>query len=268
MKKKILKILFILAWVLGAGAVVTLAGFTAVVHQDAVCRGYTIDIDYGKTDVLVTKEDIYSLVKRSGFILTGQPVGNIDAEKIEGVIRKQPYVAGAQVWIDLEGEVSIRVVQRQPILRVFNQRGESFYIDASGRVLPLNPDFSARVLVASGAIGEPLQRDLNYLADSVKLKDSLQYHSVMNHLIRVASYLMKDPFLKAQIEQVYVDNNGEMELVPRVGNQLILMGDADNLADKFNRLLIFYKMGLSRTGWNRYPVINIKYQHQVVCSKI
>jgi cell division protein FtsQ len=241
---------------------------TLAVHQDAVCSNYTIDIDYGKADVLVTKEDIYNIVKKTGFILKGQPVRYIDAEKIESSIRRQLYIASAEVFLSMEGDVSITVVQRQPILRIFNQKGESYYLDGKGKVLPLNPDFSARVLIASGAIDEPLQRNLNYSLDSVRAKDSMVYRSVMNNLFRLATYIVKVPFLKAQIEQIYVDKNGEMELVPRVGNNIILFGDAENIADKFTRLYIFYRMGLNRTGWNSYPVINIKYQHQVVCSKI
>jgi cell division protein FtsQ len=268
MKKKLLKILFITLWVILAAGVVTLAGFTMSVHQDVVCRNYTINIDYGEADVLVTNDDIYSLICKSGFLLKGQRVRFIDAEKIESMIRKQPYVADAQVYLTMEGDVTIRILQRQPILRIFNQRGESYYIDAKGKVLPLNPAFPARVLVASGYIEEPLQRNLNYSVDSVCLKDSLMYRSVVNHLLKVAMYVIKVPFLKAQIEQIYVDPNGEMELIPRVGNHVILFGNADNIADKFNRLYIFYKKGLNRTGWDRYPVINIKYQQQVVCSKI
>jgi len=160
------------------------------------------------------------------------------------------------------------VRQRQPILRVFNQNGESFYLDGSGAVLPLNPEFSARVLVASGFINEPFNRYTNYSCDSVRVRDSLLFNGVMNNLFRLACHIVRYPFLKAQIEQVYVEQNGEMELIPRVGNHIILLGNAENLDDKFTRLLVFYTMGLNKTGWDKYQIINIKYQRQVVCSKI
>ena len=79
---------------------------------------------------------------------------------------------------------------------------------------------------------------------------------------------MSSRFLKAQIEQVYVDKTGEFELFPRVGNHIIVFGNAEDIDKKFERLLIFYRNGLSKTGWNKYNVINIKYENQVVCSKI
>ena len=74
-------------------------------------------------------------------------------------------------------------------------------------------------------------------------------------------------YLKALIEQIYVEKNGEFQLIPKFNDQVIIFGTTENIKDKFARLLIFYKQGLSITGWNRYNMINIKYKNQVVCSK-
>jgi cell division protein FtsQ len=52
--------------------------------------------------------------------------------------------------------------------------------------------------------------------------------------------------------------------VPRVGNQRILLGNADSLATKFSNLKIFYKQALPLVGWDAYKLINIKYINQVV----
>lgn len=266
--KKFLKILEIAAWVLMTGGLFTLLGFTTTEHNSDVCKKYIIRIDYGKADVLVTEGDIYTVVKSTGNILKGQHLGSIDFERIEHEIKRQSYVANAQAYMTLDGIVEIDVVQRQPILRIFNEKGESFYLDGLGNLMPLNPTFSARVLVATGSILEPFSEKACYLTDSVRKKDSMEYHSVMNNLYKLSAYITKDKFLKAQIEQIFVDPNGEFELIPRVGAHTILMGGADNLEDKFERLFVFYRMGLSKTGWSRYNIINIKFKNQVVCSKI
>jgi cell division protein FtsQ len=266
--KKFLKILEIAAWVILTGGLFTLLGFSVVEHDSKSCKQFTITIDYGNADVLVTKNDIYDVVRQSGYILKGQPIRYINAEKIESSIKKQPYVANANVYLTIEGNVEINVVQRQPILRIFNQMGESFYLDGTGHLLPLNPDFSARVMVANGNIPETYSKSANYLKDSIRQKDSLFYKSVMNNLFTLGMFIMKDVFLKALIEEVYVDKNGEFELIPKLGNQLIIFGTTENMNDKFERLLIFYKKGLSITGWQKYNVINIKFKNQVICSKI
>jgi cell division protein FtsQ len=266
--KKFLKILQIVAWILLTGGLCTLLGFTTAEHNNNVCKKYIIHIDYGKADVLVTEDDIYHVIRTTGNLLKGQSIGNVDFERIEREIKRYSYVADAQAYMTLEGVIEVDVIQRQPILRIFNQKGESFYLDGRGTLMPLNPAFSARVLVATGSIPESFSKKACYLADSVKRKDSLECRSVMNNLYKVATYITKDKFLKAQIEQIYVEPNGEFELIPRVGDHTIILGDADNLEDKFERLLVFYRQGLSKTGWHRYNIINIKFKDQVVCSKI
>ena len=266
--KKFLKILEISAWVLMTAGLFVLLGFTSIQHNSETCKSYIIRIDYGKADILVTQGDIYSVIKSTGNLLKGQSLGSIDIERIEREIKRQSYVANAQVYMTLDGVVEIDVIQRQPILRIFNEKGESFYLDGLGNLMPLNPAFSARVLVATGFISESFSKTVCYLTDSVKKKDSLVYRSVINNLYKLSTFITKDKFLKAQIEQIYVDPNGEFELIPRVGNHTILMGRADDMEDKFERLFVFYRMGLSKTGWSRYNIINIKFKNQVVCSKI
>lgn len=266
--KKFLKIAEIVAWILLAGGLGTLVGFTNNEHNLVKCSQYSINIDYGTADVLVTKDDIYHVVKKTGQLLKGQPIGYIDAERIESTLKKQPYLTNANVFITIDGKVVIDVTQSQPVLRIFNQKGESFYLDALGHLLPLNPAFSARVIVANGFINETYSRTVNYLKDSVKMKDSLEFHSVINHLLRLGLFIQKDKFLKALIEQIYVNRNGEIELIPRIGNQTILFGDAENIPEKFERLKVFYLMGLSKTGWNKYTVINIKFKNQVIGTKL
>ena len=268
MKKKLIKILVIFLWVMLIGSFIVLLGFTNWEHNNLGCKTYIIRIDYGNADTLVTKADVYNLVKKTGNRLKGQLIGDIDLEAIERAIRHQPYIAHAEVFLTMDGVVEINLLQRQPILRIFNQKGESFYLDGLGHLLPLNPAFSARVLVATGFIDEPFSKKANYLQDSIQKKDSAEYRSVMINLYKMATYIIKDKFLRVQIEQIDVDKLGEFELIPRVGNHIIVFGTAENMENKFERLFAFYKYGLSRTGWSRYNVINIKFRNQVVCSKI
>ena len=83
----------------------------------------------------------------------------------------------------------------------------------------------------------------------------------------VTNYVRTHDFWNAQIEQVYVNADGELELIPRVGNQTILFGDEKGMEEKFSKLYTFYKEGLSKTGWNQYKTINVTFKDQVVCSK-
>ena len=61
--------------------------------------------------------------------------------------------------------------------------------------------------------------------------------------------------------------NKEIELIPRVGNHIILLGSEEEMEAKFEKLMLFYKKGVQQTGWNQYSIINLKYKNQLVCVK-
>jgi cell division protein FtsQ len=90
-------------------------------------------------------------------------------------------------------------------------------------------------------------------------------HSLIaKEIFKTAAFIKKDSLWDAQIAQIYINKDHEIELVPRVGNNRILLGDADSLDTKFKNLLIFYKKVLPRVGWDAYKIINVKYANQVV----
>lgn len=265
--KTFLRILLIITWILLIGGAGTLVGFVEATHYRQPCRNVRIHIDYGAADVLITKNDVDSIVLRTAGTLKGKPMGLINLAMVESAIRKQPYVANVHVFEDNPGTLYIDIRQREPLLRIINRYYENFYLDESGILLPINPGFSARVLVANGNISDSYIRNKKFKVNMLSLPDSLFYDSMLTNLYKLTMFITHDKFLKAQIDQIYVNEAGEFELIPRVGNHLIILGTADDLEAKFKKLLAFYRHGLNHIGWNKYNVINIKYKNQVLCSK-
>ena len=56
-------------------------------------------------------------------------------------------------------------------------------------------------------------------------------------------------------------------MIPVVGNHMVKLGNGENIEQKFNRLFIFYKQVLSKTGFDKYKTIDVQYAGQVVASK-
>ena len=77
-----------------------------------------------------------------------------------------------------------------------------------------------------------------------------------------------DPFLKSQIVQIHINNNGYFELIPRIGNHKILFGSSDNMEKKFKKIKLFYTEGPSPKELNLYDTLNVMFNDQIVCSKI
>jgi cell division protein FtsQ len=141
-------------------------------------------------------------------------------------------------------------------MRVMNQAGQDFYIDQNGLKIPMSSNFTAKVMAANGYIDEAYGGKLDTL-----------HTDVVKGLYKTAQFISKDSLWTAQIAQLYVNANHEIELIPRVGTNRVLLGNADSLEKKFHNLLVFYKQALPQVGWDRYKVINIKFSNQVVGVK-
>ena len=256
-------------WVLLIAGACVLVGFTSFEQYYRPCRRIYIMMDYGKADKLVTKEDIDSLVRRSTGRISGKPMGWINIRQIENSIKSQAYVEKVHIYESLDGNIFAEVKQREPILRIINSKYETFYVDESGHLLPPNPFFPARVLVASGNISHSYIANTSFKIETPTIIDTLgPADTLLLELYKLALYINRSRFLKAEIDQIYVTPSREFELVPKVGNHVIMFGPAENLDEKFKKLLAFYKKGLNIMGWNKYNYINIKYKNQVVCSKL
>lgn len=83
----------------------------------------------------------------------------------------------------------------------------------------------------------------------------------------MAEFVNKDKFWNAQIEQAFVQANGELLLLPQVGDYLIEFGTPDSYEVKFRNLKALYQQGFKNQGWDKYKTISVKYRNQVVCTK-
>ena len=71
----------------------------------------------------------------------------------------------------------------------------------------------------------------------------------------------------AQIAQVNIEPNGTFQMVPTLGDHLVLLGSVDQLEDKLNRLFTFYKKVWLGAGVNAYQFIDCRFDHQVIALK-
>jgi cell division protein FtsQ len=83
----------------------------------------------------------------------------------------------------------------------------------------------------------------------------------------MSKLINNDSFLKSQIVQIYINNNGYFEFIPRIGNQRILFGSIENMEKKFKKIKLFYKNGPQPKDLNKYDTLNVLYENQIICSK-
>jgi cell division protein FtsQ len=244
-------------WVLMVCGIVVSLAFVNKEEHKTTCKSVDISISPKNELLFIDREMVLSVIHPLGLEkeIVGKKIQTLNVSGIEQKLNHNDFVKRAQVYTDMNGAMEINIIQRRPILRIMKGDGSSFYLDENGRKMPVSKVFTAHVPIATGNIFE-----------SYKTRDTMQ-STVGIELTKIATYVDKDAFWKAQIEQIFVTAESEFVLVPKVGNHTILFGTAENMEAKFEKLLLFYKEGLSRVGWEKYSTINIKYKDQVVCTK-
>jgi len=207
-------------------------------------------------DKLISERDVRQvLLSAFGSDLENSELASLDVDRMERVLENDPFVKNADVYIDQNNQVHIDIEQREPLVRVLDNKGNNYYLDAAGKKMPPSKNYAARVIVATGNIS-PYTPQFRQKRKS-NLKD----------LFNLTQALLADEFLASFIQQIHVNNAGDFILVPLIGDQKIVLGTARKLEDKLDRLKIFYQEGMPYEGWRKYETINLKYSGQVVCKR-
>ena len=215
--------------------------------KDGVCSKFEVEVKNGTDDEqFVDTEDIAQYIKEKGLDPTGKQIKDINTNAIEEAILTNQLVKKADVFVTNNGAIKASIEERKPVLRVMSGTGENYYIDNEGRNMPLSRRFTAYLPIATGAIKEDFAK---------------------TDLYKFALFLHNDKFWNAQIEQIVVLPNQDIKLIPRVGDHQIILGNLYGYKERLDKLLAFYENGLNETGWNKYSVINLKFDKQVVCTK-
>ncbi len=212
----------------------------------------------------IDEQAVRSEVLDQGVAVLNAPTAEVDITNIETRLRNIPCVAKAEVYHTMDGVLHVSVIQRDPIVRVFNKDGSSFYIDRAGWTMPTSTNYTARVLVVTGNLNETSATEGVY---SVFDNDSLKETALSDDIHRLAKFITSDPFWNAMIDQVVVNADNEFELIPRIGAQRIMIGDGTALKERFDKLRIFYDKGIPKADWRRYDRIDLRFADQIVCTK-
>lgn len=215
-------------------------------HEDVrLCSGVDLHITDSLHFDLIDEDMVLSLLKEHSLDPIGSPLEVIDVEAIEQTLALHPLVGKAQCYKTGGDMLRINLSGKVPLVRVLNNRGQDFYVDSHGEILSQH-SLAVQLPVATGYIDREF---------------------ASKELLEVVRAIDRSEFWKAQVEQINVTSDKQIELVPRVGDHLLILGTADNIEDKLERLMNFYEKGLDNVGWNKYRSISVAYENQVVCKK-
>lgn len=258
------KIVSIAIWIFLALVFLVLWGFTASEHNQKICQRLEISIDEMDGNFFISEKEVELSLSSENLHPAGKKLGDIDLLELERKIEMIAEVKTAKVFKNLNGVISIGISQRKPIVRIINANGNQFYLDDEGYQMPLSENYTPRVPVVTGYINEPVS---SYSAIELGKNEILSKTVKSDEIFTLVNYLRSNQFWNAQIQQINFNRHGEIELIPTLGEHLIVLGDLENYQGKLKKLKLFYSEGLNHMDWNMYDTINIKFKNQIICTK-
>ncbi len=242
-------------WIcVGAGAITLLA---AGVHKEDLqtCKGLSIDIKGAEQNSFVDTIDVQHVIEQIEHARpTGRKIKSFNLEAMEIALERNPWIKDAELFFDNNEILQVKIREREPVARIFTTSGNTFYIDSAITRLPLSDEHAARLPVFT-----------NFPSDMVVL--SRADSNLLRDINTISEAISKDSFRMALIDQVDITVQRSFEMIPKVGNNIIVFGDATDVEEKFTRLELFYKNIIAKAGFNYYSSINVQYKGQVVAKR-
>lgn len=227
--------------------------------ESSVCTKVVINIADDKVNGFLNSEEVKTLLTKKGVYPLNRLISDVNPRKIEQQLVQMPFVKTAQCYVTTEGHTFITITQNLPVIRVKSDTGEDYYVDANGGIMP-NSQYTSDMIIVTGHVSKAYAN--RYLAP-------------------LAQTIMGDDLWRNQIEQINVLPDLAIELVPRVGDNIINIGQLPSassetsrneriesyVTNQLKRLEQFYRFGLVHAGWDRYEYISLEYSNQVVCRK-
>lgn len=257
--KKFFQILFWLALLTGVGVVLA---FVSREHRETVCNDFELVIIDHPQHPLIGVEDLKAQIIEKTDTLHGKTLAEINTLLIHDILMENPYIRKSDIITSINGNLKVNVWLREAVVRIIKQNGHSYYIDRSGHIMPVNAGYPARTLIANGYINDGLTE----ITGKENVKD-LPPGSVTRNIYEMAMLMEGSPLLGKLITQIWLNRQGELLMIPLVGDNEIYFGGFDNMEEKFNKLVTYYREGAGKAGWIDYKSIDLRYDNQVICSK-
>jgi cell division protein FtsQ len=213
-----------------------------------------IHIKANENGRLIQEKDVRKLVVLTlGFDPKNKSIRSINSRKLEAELESDPRVKNAEVYFDGKDRLHVELEPKKVIVRISDVSGDQYFLDENGNKVPIIRGGAVRVPLANG-----------YIEKYAVGFDQKPGKSPLKEIFRIVKFTREDDFLNALIEQIHVDETGEIILIPKVGKEKLVFGGSEQMEEKFENLKIFYRDGMTKLGWNRYPSLNLKFVNQVV----
>lgn len=222
------------------------------------CEG--VSVSFADDYHFVTAEDVKGYLDKYYGAYIGQRMDSIKLHKVENILDVQSAILKSQAYTTDDGMLNVIITQREPVVR-FQKEDYGFYADECGFIFPLQDNYTSLVPVIDGNI--PIRSAQGYKGAPESDKEK----EWMDGVISLLDYMQKSKVWNENIVQMHVDENSDIIMIPRYGNERFIFGSPFDAPEKFGRIEEYYRYILPEKGEGWYKTVNVKFDKQIVCKK-
>ncbi len=245
---------------LGIVGLMACFGFAVSKQNDQEIKSFSVSINALEGDAFIGEKYVKSMVHARLDSFVGKAYEKINLFAVEKLVEQEPAVKNAEAYLEVNGHLKVKVALKTALVRVKPEGKKGYYIDEQGDKMPWVSSFTPRVLTVSGWLDRYLVNQEPHA--SLDLRKKLFF----SNLYDFAYLVYLDEFWSKQILQVYINYQGDAELVCLMGNQKIVLGSLGGPKVKLEKLKKYYEEVVSKVGWTKYQEVNLKFENQIVCK--
>ncbi|NHF60882.1 hypothetical protein FK220_016130 [Flavobacteriaceae bacterium TP-CH-4] len=214
-------------------------------HRSGLRKVHGVKVEFvGDQNLYITQDMVNKLLIQKFGSLENLPKEKLVLNAMEKAVAANKMVKSAQVYLTVDGELASKIVQRKPIGRV--EGNSKFYMDDEGKRMPLSRVYSARVPIITGEItGESLE-----------------------DVYEILKYINADDFLRKNVIGIHIEEVESYQLKFRMENFVVHLGSIEHMEEKFSNFKAFYAKAQRDQTLEKFAVVNLEFNNQVVCTKI
>ena len=255
------KILSIVAWVITGAALVTLFVFARNGFTHTPLKGVVFNLERQGDKGFVDKDSLIANIEEISGINDQAIIGSVDLMKIQKLLNNSPWIESASAYIGLNDTLMVNAKEYQPIVRIFNKKGQSVYVTRDGAILPSNKVHTPRLIIANG------NYEFATWGHSTWLSDTTYAESGIDETLTITKAILADKFLRGNVGQIYRNDKKQYEIMVNGLQAKVIVGDTVNIEKKMSRLRTLLERLSGTEELAGLKTMDLRYKNQIVCTK-
>lgn len=255
------KFLQILVLVITIGAIGCLWFFTHREHVERPMQRVELTVERPTDNGFIDKAAVYQTIMRICDTVHNNMVTMIPVDSVRSYISTIPWAIYTDADMTFDEVLKVKIVECQPVMRVYNRDGQSVYLDEEGNIFPESAVYTPHLIIGSGNLNFKTLKNRN-----ANIADLDYASSDLPKMFNVMKSVLNNSYSKVCAKQVYYDNKN-YELVLNNVDMKVILGNDKNVDVKLMNMKYFLEKMQGSEELKNYKQLNFNFENQVVCTK-